>query len=37
MDRTGAYLLVLAILLAWCAALGAFHMGRWVIRLVTGA
>jgi hypothetical protein len=37
MDRTGLFLLVLAILASWVAVLGIFHVGRAIYRALTGA
>lgn len=37
MDRTGVYLLVLAILLICAAVIGIGHVGRMVYKLALGA
>jgi len=37
MDRTGAFLMVLSILVSWAAVLAIFHIGRAIYRALTGA
>lgn len=37
MDRTGLFLMVLAILVSWAAVLGIVHVGRAIYRALTGA